>query len=334
MQATCRYSGVTFRIEHFPYIFTNSTQHHPTFDIPTADLLRLSQDWLDDRYNPVSRRLLFLALLRSTELVHFRTYARPTDATIASNFEELIEWSGYIHGLHSEEQFAVIPRYVISADTADLSTIDGWFSTWSDAIAEYKDRYRTYDAAQIQLRREDTLARLIKDPSRTTESYARLLAEWASVAASFPEGLVPGLAGDSIPLSAYWRDLMIKCGSKSTGIYKLPLKDLEELEEFLEYSLPHGSIIAHETMLLVRTAIARHNSVLGIVAIDSPTFAILSADDSVEKATILNLIALAPSVEPRREDYPDKVSFLRAKGRWILKGQYEAGQAKATKLGL
>lgn len=330
MRATCKYSGIEFQTQHFPYTFRNSIQHHPVFDIPFPDLLAASNDWLSDHYTPIDKRLLFLALIKSTELVQFRTYARPSDNIISCNMDTLIEWAAYIHGIKTKQQFECLPRYVITQESSHLSNIDGWFSTWQDAITEYKDQYRTYNAAQMQVRREDALSRIIKDPNRITDRYIKQLAEWAGIAAAFPDSLVTTPEGSAIPLRDYWCDLIRKCGNKQFQIWRLNRNDLSELEEHLEYNLPHGTIVSHELMVIIRHAIKRHDSAFGISSIDSPAFVILDPKDNVEKANILAAASLAPAVEPTAQDYPDKVSFLRAKARWNLAQAVRAAEQKAS----
>ena len=333
MKAICRYAGIEFQTQYFPFAFKNSTQHHPVFDIPFADLLQLSQDWNTPRFTLIDRRLLFVALLKSTDLVEFRTYARPSDRIIAANLDSLIEWAGLIHGIRTRDAFNCLPHYVINHQTATLENVDGWFETWSDAMDEYKDQYRTYNAAQLQMRREHAIERLIKDSSRTTESYASLLAEWAAIAATFPTGLVPNpfKSGESIALSDYWKDLMRKCGNTSFQLWKLDITDLRDLLEHLELYLPHGSITAHETLLLVRNAIARYDSVLGTNFGIATPYTILNENDGVERANILAGAAKAPTVKPRQEDYPSKVAFLRAQARWTMKEMKEEADAELAK---
>lgn len=336
MQATCRYSGIPFRTEYFPYSFRNSSQHHPVFDIPTSDLLEIASNWMDQKYDLTSRRLLFLALIRSTGLVQFRTYARPLDATIHANMDLATEWAAFIHGLKSEEQLACLPRYVVSADNSTLVTIDGWFSTWADAITEYKDQYKSYNAAQMQVRREDALARVIKDENKHIESYSRSLAEWASIASDFPTGLVPNpfASGESISLTAYWQDIIRKCASRTYQIWRLNRTDLDELIEHLEFNLPHGTIVAHEVMQLVRQAAARHDSALGIATIDSPAFTLLDENENIEKANILAAAAQAPAVEPNPADYPSRAGYVLARARWNLAQSVNAANAAAKEMGL
>lgn len=320
MKAVCRYSGIPYRTEYFPFTLTNSILHHPVFDIPFPELLQLAEKWNTPAFTDIDRRLYFLALLRSTDLIEWRTYARPTDRIIAANMDSMIEWAGLIHGIKSKEAFTCLPHYVVSHATSGLENIDGWFSTWADAMAEYKDQYRTYNAAQLQIRREHNLERLIKDPNRTTESYASLLAEWAAVAASFPTGLVPNpfKAGESITLCDYWKSLLRLCGSKTFQLWKLDRTDMRDLLDHLELSLPHGSLTAFETLQLLRNAIARHDSILGTGVFSGPSFTLMDDNDSVEKANILAAASKAPMVKPVLEDYPSKVAFLRAKAKWDL----------------
>lgn len=333
MKATCRYTGIEFSTQFFPYTFSNSTQHHPIFDIPFADLLSISRTWNTGKLTEIDKRLYFVALLKSTELCEFRTYARPSDRIIAANMDGMIEWAGLIHGIKTRDAFNCLPHFVISHQTASLENIDGWFDTWADAMEEYKDQYRTYNANQLQLRREQTLERLIKDSSRTTESYANLLGEWACIAASFPTGLVPNpfRSGESISLAEYWKDLFRKCGSNTFQLWKLDLTDLNDLLEHLELNLPHGSITAHEVLVLIRSAITRYNNVLGTNNILATPYTILNESDGVERANLLAGAAKAPTIEPRLEDYPSKVAYLRAKARWVMKEMVDEAEAEKQK---
>lgn len=330
-KAICRYSGIEYRIEYFPFTFSRGQCTHPVFTLSSKELLGMSGQWANRKLTPVDTKLYFLSLLHSTNLVEFRSYAKPSIAICELHMESLIHEVSWIDSI-TEATRARLPRFVINADTSNLATIEGWLDAWKQARSDLAEGYHTYNLEQKQQRRELALERLIKSPSRAVESYARALSEWAAFATDFPNGLVQAPDGSQITLRNYWIDLIQKCGNTDFQIWKVDRKDLEELLEYLEENLNHGSIYAAAVMKLVRNALGRHDNLLGM---GSPRFAILDEKSSVETQNIAAAIAAAPEIEPILEDYPSKVAFLRAKARWILaeKQRKETPEFKVAGIG-
>ena len=61
------------------------------------------------------------------------------------------------------------------------------------------------------------------------------------------------------------------------------------------------------------------------------TYRILKPTESAEDANIQNMIDTAPEVEPDRKNYPDLISYIKAKARWNIKKNFEITQAVAKK---
>jgi len=92
MQILCAYSSITFTVEHFPGTLSSRESYHPVFDMPQKRLLSNLGKWSSGGLTPTDSYLMFLAVLRSTDLVDFRVPAirtEKTDATIAQNMEAL-----------------------------------------------------------------------------------------------------------------------------------------------------------------------------------------------------------------------------------------------------
>jgi hypothetical protein len=51
-------------------------------------------------------------------------------------------------------------------------------------------------------------------------------------------------------------------------------------------------------------------------------YRILKPSESAEDANIQNMIDTAPKNEPQRKDYPDLISYIKAKARWNIASNY------------
>jgi len=77
----CHYSGIEFRCEHFPIHLTSGESHHPIFDAPLPKLWKYFSKWQAGELTETDSYLLFIAYMRATEMVDFRTAIRRTPAT-------------------------------------------------------------------------------------------------------------------------------------------------------------------------------------------------------------------------------------------------------------
>ena len=313
-------SGLEFKVEFFPVSLCSREAHHPIFDLPLKKLWRFIPKWSAGELNQVDSYLLFLAFLNATDLVRFQTSAKVTEQTnsiVASQMQPLISAIQKISGI-KHPVFAV-PRFSINEVTSDLSTISALIQSWHEAHAEFlKGSAREKYKSKLQAK-EVSLYKLIRSPQLNPKSYAHILASWAALAADFPEYQVKAPDGSITTLSQYWQDLIIRCHT-DTEVISLPLADLEELLEHVETTVEVGTIFATHLFSTIRVGIST------IKDFHLTPFTIVDSAEQaeVEAANLQNLIASAPEAEPKRTNYPNEFSFIKAKMKWQLAQKYKA----------
>jgi hypothetical protein len=334
MQILCAYSSISFSVEHFPASLTARESYHPVFDMPQKKLLSCLGKWSSAGLTTTDSYLLFLALLRSTDLVNFRVPAirtEKTDSIIAQNMESLCRT---VIKLNSVSNPAVcFPHYVISPETRTLDNVQYWIENWQDSYEAFiagriKDIEGREEWRKLNLR-EAALQRLIKNPHRPISSYASQIADWASIAGSFPStGTIPSpFSGQQITITDYWKNLIELCANE-TKLFSIPRDDLQELLDHCEEHIPVGSIYSNALFKIIRHAMDRQKSFLGLGDLDivRSTYEILTSTDNVEEANLRASIQAAPIEEPRQEQYASKFEFLRAKLRYQMAKKH--GQVK------
>lgn len=319
----CAYSGIEFTCEHFPAYLTARECAHPIFSLSLKKLLPYQLKYECGELTPTDSYLLFLALLNSSSCVEFRVPANrnpATDAIIANNMSDLFSIISKVVGIKSPH-FAV-PSFVISPDTKTLETVHYWIAAWENCIDDFESGYTTAHHRRKQEDKEYYLEKLIKGGEKETSQYSSSLAEWAALAGNFPTGTVPTIFG-VVSLSDYWKKIIRKCTS-GESIFQIPLLDLEDLIEHCEDSIDAGSIYAHALFKLLREGRERHKNFLGLgeFSIIGESYKILADDDSVEDANKLMMIESAPDKEPIAADYPNRISYLKAKTKWTMKVEY------------
>jgi hypothetical protein len=324
----CAYSGLEFKVEHFPLTLSSREMAHPIFYIPQKKLLGFTSKWAAGELTETDSYLLFLALLHSTDKVEFRVPAFRTTFTssiVANNMERLLSTVGRINCI--KHPGFNLPQFVISPDTKDLANISNWIHAWEECIQDFHDGYRTYNIERALINRETALEKLIKNPSKSIASYANILADWAEVAGNFPTFLTTLETGESIPFNRYWKSIIVKC-VKDEAIFAIPRADLDELIEYCETEITHGSIFSHSLMSLLKSGLKKQINYLGLGDItlsDSP-YKIVNSDSDVEAANLLIMIESAPDTFPVLSGYPSKLAYLRAKMKWEMRIEYQKAQ--------
>ena len=333
----CSKSGLQFTCSYFNLDFSKKEISHPIFSASRKQLSALTKEWADGNLPAAESYLLYVALFNSTNRVDFRTsttFTADTLSLVNSNMEELTKICEIIWETGEERVNSVfhLPYFVITSDTADLSSSGDWIAIWKQCYKDYQDSYISSTLASKIAAKEDSLEKHIKDKTKDISSYASSLALWASLAGNFPdedggEDLVK-IVGKRMTLSEYWKSIIISCARGDT-IFKYPIEDVEELIGECEEFIPQGSIYAFTLMTLLREGRDKLNSFFNLGDIDlgrngDVGFRILNADSSVEDANKLALIAAAPSSEPVLSQYPNKLAFLKAKMNWKLKVEHEA----------
>lgn len=328
MKILCAYSGIEFSCEHFPASLYSRETSHPIFNIPQKKLLSYMGKWATlNALTPTDSYLLFLALLKSTDLVDFRVPVERTEQTnsiIATNMEALAKTVSRLNTVYTPS--VVFPRYVISPDTRTLANIHFWIENWNDTYQDFLDGYRSTHESQKLIQREHALERMIKNPHKPISSIAPQLAEWAALAGSFPVFLIKSpFTGMNISCSDYWKIIISKCANEES-IFSIRRKDIEELLEHCEEFIPVGSIFSNALFKTLRHALERQRNFLGLGDLDigrTISYKILEETDSIESANIQAMIASAPDHCPDPKEYPNKLLYLKAKMRWEMAQRYK-----------
>lgn len=323
MHLICAYSGLQFDCEYFPGSLYGPEICHPVFQFPQRKLLTYLPKWFSGELTDTDSYLLFIAILHSTDLVHFRLPVKRTtkSASIVAKFmHPLADITQKINTVSRAESY--FPHYVISADTNDLSNVHHWIENWKDKYDEYHSgaaRSSAHDMSKI-IRREASLERLIKNPHKPISAYASELARWAATAGNFPEfSVLSRLTGQHITCSDYWIDIITRCASDSE-VWRINDNDLFELLEHCRREIPAGSIFSSALFRLLQKAETKITNFMGLGDLDAQrgTIIVLHPSDSVEDANMQTLISQAPENEPKLSDYPTKFQYTRAKLRWDM----------------
>jgi hypothetical protein len=328
MKVYCKWSGVSFLAEGF----TNKMEIegiHPIFYAPQQKLLNRAGHWSSGQMNENERRLLFLALLKSAknndggDLVLFRATAKPSDAIIQQNMEQLLMFIAW-HNTTQSPQLK-LPQFVVNSTTADLQNVRQWLKSWFKCREDWEAGIKITGLRHRLSKKEEALERLIKSNLMRNEThYTNVLTDWALEASSVPENL-----------KDHFRELF---KLKDLALYQANPNELEELVEHMEENLTHGSIYASTVMAHVRRLRDRNKQGLAFglgmpnedlakmdfAAIAANPFTIV--EDDVETHNKKVAIDAAPSKKPVRSDYPSLLAYLRAEASYTL------ARAEETKL--
>jgi hypothetical protein len=327
MNVICTYSGLSFNVEYFPGSLYGPEACHPIFHLPQKKLLAYIGKWAAGELTDIDSYLLFTAVLKSSDLVVFRTRVKRTHMTasiVANNMEGLVKIVSKLNVVQRAESF--FPHYVVSPDTSDLSNVAYWIENWKDKYQEYLDgasRSSAHDMSKIN-RRDAALERMINNRYKPKSAYATQLAEWAAVAGSFPTfNTVSRFTGLKVTCAQYWQEIIVKCANDS-GIYAVNDNDLKELIEHCRDNIPVGSLFAHTLFQIIDKAQGKLSNLLGFGDLDArkTAFTLLSAEDTVEKANMIALVQSAPEQKPKREQYPTQFAFMKAKMRWDMSQKF------------
>ena len=100
-------------------------------------------------------------------------------------------------------------------------------------------------------------------------------------------------------------------------MFNTPLADIKEIKDYCECNIPLGSIHSHKLFEVLKEGISRHVDYLGMSEL-SLGYTLLDSEgnavtDTRGKDSVNNIVSSAPEALPVREEYPDSLSFLKAK---------------------
>lgn len=327
---TCSKSSIVFNVEHMPMGLSSDAYYHPLFSVSQKRLLNLTKEWAANKLSPTEAYLLYLALLNSTDLLIWRSSARFTDKTISiiqSNMEHLIQIVGKIN-LIKHPHFT-LSKIAITYDTGDLRNSFYWIQSWlhgyNEFMSDFIDVQKREELKVRVERRENSLAKLIKDENATPEKLANNLAEWAEDACDFPTYKIKHpLTGDSVGIQDFWKEIIRAC-VREDRIWRYGEGQVDKLIEHCEENLQEafaGTIYSHALMKLLRAGLKKIEDYTGFGDVDlmgkRTSFQLLNPNTSVEDANIIAAVQAAPAIEPKRENYPSLGSYLKAKLNWDM----------------
>lgn len=328
MKILCSLSGLEFTCDHFPGTFCSKETYHPIFNLSQHRLLSYAGKWAAHELTDTDSYLLFLAILKSTDRVEFRSPVFRTEMTnsiVAQNMEHLMKITTKMNTIVHPS--AIFPTYVISPDTRALSNVRYWLDNWYSCYAEFQSgKIKDWDNRKL-VQRENALERLIKNKHKTLKEKAGQIADWAAVAGEFPSGMTPSpwKANTQISLDDYWKELIIKAASDFglLGATKQVLEDYHEMMEHCYCKIAKGTIFSHELFSILRGALDRQKNFLGFdVDLSKPKFVFADVvskvpSQDVELTNLRVLIGKAPDHEPTIAEYNgSKFAYLKAKVAW------------------
>lgn len=192
-----------------------------------------------------------------------------------------------------------IPKLVINKQTNSLSNLSNWIATLNEAITEESSKQSRYRLEARLARKEAVIARLLNSQiKRNRNKLAVYIAEWAAEVADFPHTFTYTDIGTPIRLSDYWKQIIqASFQDKHLDILSagIDYDDLCDLVEWLEFNIPHGSTHAAVLMAEVRK-----------------TKGILQEFTARKVTQVQTELPM-----PKKQDYPNHVSYLRARLAWI-----------------
>lgn len=327
MKILCSISGLEFDCSYFPGTFYSREVFHPIFNLPQKRLLTYTSKWAGGELTPTDTYLLFIALLKSTDLVDFRVPVSRnefTNSIIANNMEFLIRTVIKVNTIVHPTQ--VFHNVVVSPDTKFLTNVHYWIENWDEAYKNFQSGARRDIDDRKLVHRENALQRMIKNPHKSLSEYSSQIGEWACLAGNFPTFLTtsPYSKESKIPLAEYWKSIISKC-AKDEQLFSIPKKDLAELVEHCEENIPLGSIFSNALFKILRYAQTRQKDFLtfdgedlDVPASGKGSYTILEQGTSAEAANMKALVDSAPKERPRKEQYPTHFQYMRAKLRWDM----------------
>lgn len=344
----CAYSGLELHINHFPISLTNRESHHPIFDAPQRALFSYARKWAAHELTPTDSYLLFTALLKSTNRVHFRVAARysegATDQVVANNMDKLLVALSRMNSINVAGE--VFANVAITNESANMENARYWIQSWQDNYEDFKDNYSFAANVKKLSLREAALERMIRSPHREVSYYADDLAKWATLAGNFPTGTTE-VDGLQVPLSDYWEGIIIAAANKR--FFTIPRHDLEECIEYCQENIDPGSIYSHKLLAVLREARSYLAGFLGDISglgaskkrvpiwnfpgSEPGTPYQEEHEDDVFAANLDVVVASAPATIPVRGMFATNMQYLMAKIKWSAAQDILAARAAESGAG-
>lgn len=339
MRVTCAISSVKFEVPGFTRVNIPHSQgyFHPVFALKQKQLYTLYRLHCTGELTDTDSYLVFLALLHSSGKIEWNHPAtrNPNDP----NTKKLVQ-NNIAQLIRVVEKTALIkhpgfkqPEYRVNLHNSSLETLPNFIKAWEENIIFFNQKRATIRARQELLEIENRLSALINS-GVSPEKYAYLVANWAREAGDFPP--------DKAEL---WTKTIRSCFNIDK-MFKTPLSLLKEIKDYCECNIEAGSLYFHALSEALKEGISKHVDYLGggSLALGYTILPNFSTGSSLEdakkqeemKQKLEELSLTAPEVPPNKYDYPDTLSYVKAKMAFriaqnIKKKEQEEKEAEARR---
>lgn len=222
---TCPISGEVLQKSELLLGFDLSDVH-PIFKAKKSLILTI--DIMDKFQRAVSwreKKLYYLAVLNTTELVEFKVPANPEPYTMEYTMMNLITLATWIDfARHGIKEKIIFPKYIVREDNADLHNIASFISVLFDLRKMFLAKDRDSDLKRTLNDESQKIEIEFRKAGIIGQAFTRPLAKWALELTDTTEGVFkPWLDILQTPLKDAW------C---------LDRKDILEIQEHLQAELP------------------------------------------------------------------------------------------------
>jgi hypothetical protein len=316
MRTICQKSGVELWKSNY-FLGFDLADEHPIFKAKSQ--LILTPKYIH-RFmfaeSEIEKRLIFLAVLNTTYLVHFQTIATPSKLTMEKYFLRLMPLAQWVR--FAEFKLAKIitfPQYVIRQDNSDLSNIGAWIASIEDIREKINRKELERDKSAALHEREMEIKRELGEAIAVGKAFTPKLAKWSLDLCD----ITP-----RHPDFNRWMKVLC-CPVKEAWIAEL--EDFMEIRDLLYDNLPflEENPQAISVMHQINTLISENRkgftefSLFDETKSEAVDFEILEDGTEHRKVTKINQqLQNVPKDMPLKEQFKNKFEFLIAKAKWDL----------------
>lgn len=325
MQVICPISGRAWQRDSL-FGGIDLTGVHPIFTMKKRDLL---SDTMIHRFsqsmNHVERKLYFLAIMNTSDLVYFNAPAMPSVLTVEANFLSLfdvVQWLDYAPFLAGSD-IATFPHYVVSQANSAIDNIEYWIAELHACRQKLLQKDVNRELSQKRIVDQQRINKEIANAFLKDQAVTRFIVNWA-----FEFELPDQAAGitqkrlEDHPRADLYKDILT---SKLKMAFTLDRDILNEIHNFLFDNLPKHHPIRVPLMgqlELLQQAQRKGWSDWEIVDDTVATrIDTISADEILTPAETTQrqaFLAQSKVDKPLQSAYKTKFEYLQAVAKWVL----------------
>ena len=313
---TCAISGLRFKIAGLEgtEIPASIGYYHPIFTLSHKKLYTLYYQHTRNKLTQVDSYLLFCAFLQATGQVEWNSPATcnpsetHTTKLVQNNLAQLI--SVYQKTSIIQHPSFRQPSFVVNYDNGRLDQVHNWIAAWQQNLVDFNVSRATYAQQRSLLKIEALLDEKLAI-GIPAEQLPGIVASWASQAAEFP-----------YEKNEVYQQVIRSCFN-SAKMFKTPLNLIREVQQYCYANIEPESIHFFTLAETLKKGVALHldylggsNLALGYTMLDIDSLKLTTDQKEGElktAAALTSIVNNAPTEPPVLIDYPDKLSFLKAK---------------------